>query len=132
MCSKRRCDDTRREAQGFMTFEAWLEWYRSVCEIIPAHPADGGFQAEVCLWSLGGFAVNRTTAPPFRVVRNKRHLRREPTDHWIVSYYARGAHAANTAGTALEVPAGVPFLWSMGQEFVHERTYRRLRRRSVR
>jgi AraC-like DNA-binding protein len=104
-------------------FEAWLEWYRSVCDIRPAHPTQGGFQAEVRQWSLGGFAVNRTIAPPLQVVRNKRHLRREPVDHWIVSQYTRGAHAANTAGTTLEVPAGVPFLWSLGQEFVHERTH---------
>ena len=28
-----------------------------------------------------------------------------------------------TAGTTLEVPARVPYLWSLGQEFLHERTH---------
>ena len=35
----------------------------------------------------------------------------------------RGAHSATTAGISLEVPARVPYLWSLGQEFVHERTH---------
>jgi AraC-like DNA-binding protein len=56
-------------------------------------------------------------------VRSKRHLRREPVDHWIISYYNRGSHTAYTAGNSLEVPARVPYLWSLGQEFVHERTH---------
>jgi AraC-like DNA-binding protein len=103
--------------------EAWLEWYRSVCEIIPARPTVDGFQAEVRLWSLGGLAVSRSISPPLQAVRSKRHLRREPIDHWIVSYYARGAHAAHTANASLEVPAGVPYLWSLGQEFAHQRTH---------
>ena len=34
-----------------------------------------------------------------------------------------GTHLAQTAGTEIEVPAKVPFLWSLGQEFLHERTH---------
>ena len=41
----------------------------------------------------------------------------------MISYCARGAHLAQTAGTEIEVPAKVPFLWSLGQEFLHERTH---------
>ncbi len=55
--------------------------------------------------------------------RAKSHLRRDGLDHWVIIYCARGAHSATTAGSSLEVPAGVPFLWSLGQEFVHERTH---------
>jgi len=46
-----------------------------------------------------------------------------PVDHWIISYCTRGAHSAITAGSSLEVPAKVPLLWSLGQEFLHERTH---------
>ena len=67
--------------------------------------------------------MSRTIAPPVNIVRTKGHLRRDPVDHWVISYCARGAHSATTAGTALEVPARVPFLWSFGQEFLHERTH---------
>ena len=42
---------------------------------------------------------------------------------WVISYCARGAHSAVTAGAELEVPARVPYLWSLGQEFLHERTH---------
>jgi AraC-like DNA-binding protein len=104
-------------------FEAWLEWYRPVFDVVPMQPADLGFHAEIHLWQLGGLALTRTTAPPVQVVRSKRHLRHYPVDHWVVSYCARGAHAASTAGNLLEVPAKVPFIWSLGQEFVHERTH---------
>jgi AraC-like DNA-binding protein len=56
-------------------------------------------------------------------LRSKGHLRRDPVDHWVISYCARGAHFAKTAGAELEVPARVPYLWSLGQEFLHERTH---------
>ncbi|MBV8122219.1 MAG: hypothetical protein JO081_20040 [Alphaproteobacteria bacterium] len=81
------------------------------------------FPAEVHLWKLGDLAMSRTSAPPVDVVRTKGHLRHDPVDHWIISYCARGAHSAVTAGTALEVPAKMPYLWSLGQEFLHERTH---------
>jgi hypothetical protein len=67
--------------------------------------------------------MSRTIAPPVDVVRTREHLRRDPVDHWVISYCARGAHSAVTAGTELEVPARGPYLWSLGQEFLHERTH---------
>jgi AraC-like DNA-binding protein len=72
---------------------------------------------------MGGLAVSRTFAPSIHIVRTKRHIRRDPVDHWVISYCARGAHLAKTADTELEVPARVPYLWSLGQEFLHERTH---------
>jgi len=56
-------------------------------------------------------------------VETKSYLRRDPIDHWVISYCVRGTHFANTAGTPVEVPAKVPFLASLGQEFLHERTH---------
>jgi len=67
--------------------------------------------------------MNRTSVPPVGVARTKRNLRRDPIDHWVISYCVRGTHFMNTAGTAVEVPAKVPFLSSLGQEFLHERTH---------
>ena len=104
-------------------FEAWREWYRPVFDVVPKNGLYDEFPAEVHLRKLGGLAMSRTFAPPVDVVRTKGHLRRDPVDHWIISYCARGAHSAVTAGTALEVPARVPYLWSLGQEFLHERTH---------
>jgi AraC-like DNA-binding protein len=104
-------------------FEAWREWYWPVFDVVPKHAPGGEFPAETHLWKLGGLAMSRTSAPPVDVVRTKGHLRRDPVDHWIISYCARGAHSAVTAGTVLEVPARVPYLWPLGQEFLHERTH---------
>jgi AraC-like DNA-binding protein len=104
-------------------FDGWRSWYRAIFDVLPKEQDSGSFPAEIRMWKLGGMAMSRTDAPPVNVVRTKHHLRREPIDHWIISYCARGAHSAVTAGSSLEVPARVPFLWSLGQEFVHERTH---------
>jgi AraC-like DNA-binding protein len=104
-------------------FDAWRAWYRPIFDVLPKDQEIPAFPAETRVWNLGGVAMSRTAAPPVNVMRTGRHLRREPIDHWIVSYCARGAHSAVTAGSSLEVPARVPFLWSLGQEFLHERTH---------
>jgi AraC-like DNA-binding protein len=103
-------------------FEAWREWYQPVFDVVPNRSTGDLFAAEIHLWKLGALAMSRTSAPAVHVVRTKGHLRRDPVDHWVISYCARGAHSAVTAGTSLEVPARVPYLWSLGQEFLHERT----------
>lgn len=114
---------TTRPLRARDQFEVWCAWYHPIFDVIPKQPAGDGFPAEIELWKLGGFAVSRTTAPPLNVVRSRSHLKRDAIDHWVISYCARGAHSATTAGISLEVPAKVPFLWSLGQEFFHERTH---------
>lgn len=102
-------------------FEAWFEWYRPVLDITPLSALDRGFEAEIRLWRFGGFALSKTIGPAVRVVHDKGHLKRDPVDHWIISYCARAPHTTVTSGALLEVPAKVPFLWSLRQEFVHQR-----------
>jgi AraC-like DNA-binding protein len=104
-------------------FEAWREWHQPVLDFLPQQSTRYGFPAEVHLWKFGGLAMSRTSVPPVRVARTKSNLRHDPMDHWVISYCFRGTHFTNTAGTALEVPAQVPFLSSLGQEFLHERTH---------
>ena len=104
-------------------FEAWREWYTTVFDVVAEPPSSGEFSAEIHLWTLDGLAMSRTIAPSVDVVRTKQHLRHNPVDHWIISYCARGAHFARTADIDVEVPPGVPYLWSLGQEFLHQRTH---------
>ena len=92
--------------------EAWADWYHPVLDILPKHDAGDEFAAEVHMWKLGGLAVSRTIAPPVNVVQAKSNLRRDPVDHWVISYCPRGAHFAETAGVETEVPARIPLLWS--------------------
>ena len=103
-------------------FEAWREWHQPVIDILPKLPTGEDFPAETHIWKFDGLAMSRTSAPPVHVSRTKGNLRRDPVDHWVVSYCTRGAHFARTAGSELEVPVRVPYLWSLGQEFVNERT----------
>jgi AraC-like DNA-binding protein len=103
--------------------EAWREWFGPVLDVLPRQASGEEFVAETYMWKLGRLAMSRTVAPPVNVARTKSNLRRDPIDHWVISYCARGAHFARTAGTETEVPTRVPFLWSLGQEFLHERTY---------
>src|SRR5215470_6438845 len=104
-------------------FEAWREWYTTVFDVVAEPPSSGEFSAEIHLWTLDGLAMSRTIAPSADVVRTKHHLRHNPVDHWIISYCARGAHSARTADIDVEVSPGVPYLWSLGQEFLHQRTH---------
>ena len=81
-------------------FEAWREWYLSVFEVIRKDEMDDPFLGEIRLWNFGGLAMSRTVAPSIQILRTKGHLRRDPVDHWVISYCARGAHLAKTADTA--------------------------------
>src|SRR5215469_4956099 len=91
-------------------FEAWREWHQPVLDFLPQQSTRYGFPAEVHLWKLGSLAMSRTSVPPVNVARTKSNLRRDPIDHWVINYCIRGTHSTNTAGTAVEVPAKVPFL----------------------
>jgi hypothetical protein len=71
--------------------EAWREWFEPVLDVLPKHAASDEFPAEIHLWKLGGLAMSRTSAPPANVARTKGHLRREPVDHWVISYCAECA-----------------------------------------
>ena len=102
--------------------EAWREWYQPVLDVVCEQPTGHGFSAEIQLWNLGGLGVSRTTsALPVHVARAKSNLRRDPVDHWVISYCPGGGHFARTAGSDVGAPPRVPFLWSLGQEFLHER-----------
>lgn len=104
-------------------FDAWREWHQPILDFLPQQSIRYGFPAEVHVWKLRGLAMSRTSVPPVSVARTKSNLRRDPIDHWVISYCVRGTHFTNTAGTTVEVPAKVLFLSSLGQEFLHERTH---------
>jgi AraC-like DNA-binding protein len=104
-------------------YEAWRQRFQPVFEVTPKHSVGDGFAAENQIWTLGGLAVSRLSAPPVRVARKKGNLRREPVDHWVLTYCQRGATAIRTERALLQAPASVPFLWSLGEESETERTH---------
>jgi len=107
-------------------FDGWRSFYESVFEVVTNKPAVA-FDAKLQLWALGSFAMSRTTSPSVQMTRTKNHLKHDPVDHWVLSCCTHSGHITFTAGILTEVPAGVPFLWSLGQtaatEFTHERTH---------
>jgi hypothetical protein len=102
---------------------AWQEWYQPVFNVVPTVPTGNGFAGEPQLLNLGSLVISQTTAPPARVTRAKSHLRRDPSDHWVLSFCVRGAHLTKSADMEVEVPPRVPFLWPLGQELSYERTH---------
>jgi hypothetical protein len=61
-------------------------------------------------------AISQVSAPPVSVKRRKANLRRDPIDHWVLGYCKHGATVITTDWASLNAPAGVPFLWSLGDE----------------
>ena len=101
---------------------AWHEWFRPVLDVTPLPGAEAEFLAENRVWKLGGFVMSRVSAPPVRVLRTKTHVRRDPIDHWVLTYAQQGAMLVKTDAASFEVPAGVPYLWSLGEASETERT----------
>ena len=104
-------------------YEAWQDWFRPVIDVTRMLPTDDEFLAKNVVWKLGSLVMSRVAAPPVRVVRTKAHVRRDPTDHWVITYAERGAMVVRTGTDSFEVPAGVPYLWSLGEELECERTW---------
>jgi AraC-like DNA-binding protein len=104
-------------------YEAWQDWFRPVLDVTRMLPTDNEFLAKNVVWKLGSLVMSRVAAPPVRVVRTKAHVRRDSTDHWVITYAERGAMVVRTETGSFEVPAGVPYLWSLGEELECERTW---------
>jgi AraC-like DNA-binding protein len=102
--------------------EAWRSWFHSVFDVLPWQSVAAGFPAESQLWKLDGLAVSRVAAPSIHVARTKALIRRNPGDNWAITVGRRVTTAVRTDDVALEAPAGVPFVVSLGTEFVSERS----------
>ncbi len=113
---------TRSLARGDRP-DAWHEWFRPVLDVTPLPCADDEFLAENRVWKLGGLVMSRVSAPPVRVLRSRTHVRRDPIDHWVLTYAQQGAMLVKADASSFEVPSGVPYLWSLGEESESERTH---------
>ena len=91
-------------------------------DVTPMLSTDNEFLATNVVWKLGGLVMSRVLAPPVRVVRTRASVRRDPTDHWVITYAQRGTMIVRAGRGSFQVPAGVPYLWSLGEELESERT----------
>jgi AraC-like DNA-binding protein len=110
-----------RELTPPRQLEAWRDWYADNYEVTPLGAADRGFAADSEVWKLDGMALVRTTAPPLRAVRTKSLIRRDPTDHWVIAIGERATTGLMVESDRMSVPAGVPFVLSLGEFSASER-----------
>jgi AraC-like DNA-binding protein len=102
-------------------FEAWRGWYGSVVGMTSRQPATEGFRARATTWTLAGFVFSRATTPPIAISRTQTLMRRNPVDHWVVSLGKQSGTDLKSGRDALQAPAGVPFVISLGREAYQER-----------
>ncbi len=97
-------------------FEAWRGWYGPVFEAASLASPNEGFAAINDNWTVGGFTVSRVASPPNSVARATSFIRRNPVDHWVITLSKQSASHVKARNVELDVPPGVPFILSLGEE----------------
>ncbi|SDS75596.1 helix-turn-helix domain-containing protein [Bradyrhizobium canariense] len=101
---------------------AWQEWFAPVFDISPMEQAEEGFSAKNIVWSLGDISISRVSAASVHVKRAKANLAKAPIDHWVLTYCRQGVTKVQTPKGEFDAAGGVPFLWSLGEQFESKRT----------
>jgi AraC-like DNA-binding protein len=94
---------------------AWSEWFRPIFDVHSEDSELPQFDAEYSVWRAGEVSVTWASAPAARTIRTPSDVRRSPIDHWVISYCPGGATTMSTKEGQLDVRAGAPFVWSLGQ-----------------
>lgn len=102
--------------------DAWQRWFWPVFDVEPGASAPESFVASNHVWNVGGLVVSYVAAPSATVVRGKKNLASAPVDHWVLGLCHKGETGIETARSTLHAPAGIPFLWSLGEASRTERT----------
>jgi AraC-like DNA-binding protein len=102
-------------------YEAWCGWCDRTFDGSPNSPPEQGFVAESKILRMEGFALARVSTPATTVVRTKTLIRRNPVDHFIITMGRSGKTRLNAEDTTRDVPAGLPFVLSLGHEMLSAR-----------
>lgn len=97
-------------------FDSWHDWYRAVFETTTDVAVSAGFEAANSNWIIGGLTVSEVASPPVAVARSRSFVRRNPVDHWVMTLSNQSASEVEVRDQRVRVPAGVPFLLSLGEE----------------
>ncbi len=81
----------------------------------PPDECTDGFPAESQLWLLAGMAIGRVSAPGLRTIRTSTHIRRDPTDHWVLTIGLGATTQVACNGDVHSVPIRVPFVTSLAE-----------------
>lgn len=105
-----------RDLSSCDQFDSWRDWYREVFETATDATVSAGFEAANSNWIIGGLTVSHVASPPVAVARTRPFVRRNPVDHWVVTVSNQSASEVTIQDRRFRVPAGVPFLLSLGEE----------------
>ncbi|MEJ0078339.1 MAG: helix-turn-helix domain-containing protein [Alphaproteobacteria bacterium] len=94
--------------------DAWRGWYDTIFDVVPDDPQQG-FSATSKTWKLGGFGLTCVRAPRLRAFRTAALIRRNPIDHWIITIGRQRTFGEVGQEQSIDVPAGVPFVASLGR-----------------
>ena len=101
--------------------DAWRAWFNPIFDLRwDRDVAEDPFEAESVTWAAGGAILSRVRAPRLHSLRDARHIRRAPTDHWVIAIGGRES-CITLSEDELRVPAGMPFLVSLGESVESER-----------
>lgn len=93
--------------------DAWRAWFNPVFDLAwHADEARLPFAADITTWASDGSAFSRVIAPALHSVRNASHVRRDPTDHWVIAVGTKLSSIRLPTGE-LRIAAGVAFLVSL-------------------
>lgn len=95
-------------------FDAFRSWFDPVFDFVVEDPRE--FAATSEIWSLGNFALGIVEAPALRAIRTASLIRRNPVDDWVIVLGQQRACGEAAKGTEFDVPAGVAFVTTLGQE----------------
>lgn len=105
-----------RDLSSCDQFHSWRDWYREVFEATTDATVSEGFEAANSNWIIGGLTVSEVASPPVAVARSRPFVRRNPVDHWVVTVSNKSASEVTVNDRRFRVPAGVPFVLSLGEE----------------
>jgi AraC-like DNA-binding protein len=103
-------------------YDAWLGWFDRIFDVEPLMSPAQGFCASSETWTLDGCALSRVVAPSIRVTRTKTLIRRNPLDPWVITIGRHATSSLTVAGRQFEAKPGVPFIVSLGEELVSQRS----------
>lgn len=99
----------------------WRGWFDSVFDMEqPEEARAAGFLAESLAWPLAGMGISQVSAPGLSAMRTRQLIRRNPVDHWSLTLGGVETRL-RTPQALVRIPAGTPFIVSLGRELVSER-----------
>jgi len=98
-------------------FDEWSSFISPVAEVEAITAEQDGVVAEASIWDMGSLAFFRLSAPSLLHRRTPRLIRKEPVDHWMLTFPKRRLLPTQAALPIRRKAAGRLLLHSLGRPF---------------